>query len=67
MPSRAVHAKAPQRFARKLLALFTKQLMKEATPKETGFTLKLAEEPAPDMMSICAVVFGLMGLLLKVC
>lgn len=31
-----------------------------------GFCLKLAEEPAPDMMSIMAVVFGLMGLLLKV-
>jgi hypothetical protein len=36
-----------------------------STTKE-GFALKLAEEPPPDMMSIMAVIFGLMGLLLKV-
>ncbi len=31
-----------------------------------AFALRLAEEPAPDVMSIMAVVFGVMGLMLKV-
>lgn len=35
--------------------------------KSNSFALVRAEEPPPDMMSIIAVVFGLMGLMLKVC
>jgi hypothetical protein len=36
--------------------------------KDGGFSLRLAEEPTSggDIMSIMAVVFGLMGLLMKV-
>ena len=43
--------------------------MKEGSTKgdKESFHLKLVEDPPPDMMSIMAIVFGLMGLLLKVC
>jgi len=48
-----------------LIAYYSTETMSNKAVGSKAFSMRLAEEPAPDMMSIMAVVFGLMGLLLN--